>query len=78
MNTNLQNLFDKSNLSYSDKYEINQIFELLPLDKKQNILNNFDVLAFNLATIKKEENLEKRILVWDVFTDVKNLYKKYK
>jgi len=63
MNTQLQKLFEKSNLADKDKYEINQIFELLPPDKKQNILNNFDVLAFKLEQMHKETELERRILV---------------
>jgi hypothetical protein len=63
MNTQLKKLFEKSNLSDKDKFEINQVFELLPPDKKQNILNNFDLLAFRLEIIHKEIDLERRILI---------------
>jgi hypothetical protein len=63
MNTQLQKLFEKSNLGDKDKYEINQIFELLPPDKKQNILANFDVLAFRLEKIHDELILEQEILL---------------
>ena len=77
MNTRLQKLFENSSLSDKDKYEVNQIFELLPPDKKQNILDNFDVLAFKLTLMHKEIELERRILIWDIFRDIKDLYNKY-
>ncbi|MDR1945140.1 MAG: hypothetical protein LBQ59_03555 [Candidatus Peribacteria bacterium] len=41
MNTYLTRLFDKYNVSDRNKYEILQIFSLLPDDKKQNLLDNF-------------------------------------
>ena len=77
MNTQLQKLFKKTKLSDKDKYEINQIFWLLPIDKQQNILDNFDTLVLRLEQMHKEIDLERRILIWDIFTDVKNLYNKY-
>ena len=77
MNTKLQKLFEWSNLLEKDKYEINQIFFLLPTDKQQNILDNFDVLASRLEQMHKEVELERRILVWDIFNDIKNIFIKY-
>ena len=77
MNTQLQKLFEKSNLRDKDKYEINQIFELLPPDKKNNLLDNFDVLVSRLEQMHKEIELERRILIWDIFNDIKQLYSKY-
>ena len=77
MNTQLQKLFERSKLSDKDRYEINQIFWLLPPDKQNNILDNFDVLAFRLEHMHKEIELERRILVWDIFRDIKNIYSKY-
>jgi len=77
MNTQLQKLFEKSKVSNKDKFEINQIFELLPPDKQKNLLDNFEVLAFRLEQMHKEIDLERRILVWDIFSDIKNLYSKY-
>ena len=78
MNTQLQKLFEKSKLSKKDRYEINQIFELLPVEKQKNLLENFDVLVFRLEQMHKEIELERRILVWDIFSDIKQLYSKYK
>lgn len=77
MNTRLEKLFEKHNLSEKDRYEINQIFWLLPPDKKVNILNNFDLLAFRFEQINKEIELERRILIWDLVQDIKSLYAKY-
>ena len=77
MNTQLQKFFEKYNLREKDKFEINQIFTLLPPDKQNNILDNFDTLAFRLEQQHKEIELERRILVWDVFSDIKWLYSKY-
>jgi len=77
MNTQLQKLFKKYNLKQKDQFEINQIFELLPLDKKQNILDNFDILISRLEYQKKQLELERRILIWDIFEDIKEIYKKY-
>lgn len=77
MNTRLEMLFEKYNVSDKDKYEINQIFSLLPSNKQQNILKNFEVMIFRFEQIHKEINLERRILIWDLFEDIKSFYKKY-
>ena len=77
MNTQLQKLFDNSKLSQKDRYEINQIFELLPLYKQKNLLENFDILVFRLEEMHKEIELERSILIWDIFSDIRNLYSKY-
>jgi len=63
MNTLLQKYFDKYNLSEKDKYEVNQIFGLLPVDKQQNLLNNFDLLAIRLNKIEEDIKVEREILV---------------
>ncbi|MFK7779670.1 MAG: hypothetical protein QM490_00855 [Candidatus Gracilibacteria bacterium] len=77
MNTRLEKLFEKYNLSDKDRYEINQIFGLLPPDRKLNILNNFDILAFRFEQIHKEIDLERKILIGDLVIDIKSFYKKY-
>jgi len=77
MNTRLELLFEKHNVSEKDRYEINQIFWLLPSNKQQNILKNFDIMIFRFKQIHKEVNLERRILIWDLFKDIKSFYSKY-
>ena len=76
MNTQLQKLFEKSNLRDKDKYEINQIFELLHTNKKNNLLNNFDILVSRLEHLHKEIELERRILIWDFYKKVEEFYRK--
>ena len=77
MNTRLEMLFEKHNVSDKDRYEINQIFWLLPANKQQNILKNFDLMIFKFEQIHKEVDLERRILIWDLFEEIKSFYKKY-
>lgn len=77
MNTRLEKLFEIYNISEKDKYEINQIFWLLPTNKQQNLLNNFNAFAIRLEQINKEINLERRILIWDLFQDIESFYTKY-
>jgi len=73
MNTRLQRLFNEHTLPDRDKYEINQIFELLPPDKKQNILNNFDLLAIRLNKIEEDIKIEREILVWDALQNIQSI-----
>jgi len=77
MNTRLEMLFLKHNVSDKDRYEINQIFWLLPANKQQNILKNFDIMIFRFEQIHKEIDLERRILIWELFKDIKSFYNKY-
>jgi len=78
MNTLLQRYFDKYDLSKKDKYEINQIFGLLPVDKQQNLLNNFDLLAIRLNKIEEDIRIEREILVWDALYNIKNAIERAK
>ena len=70
MNTLLEKLFEKYNLSEKDKYEIRQIYDLLPSDKKQNLLNNFESLALRLNKKEEEINSEREVLLWGIITDL--------
>lgn len=70
MNTQLNKLLENSNLSEKDKFEINQIFFLLPPDKQQNILNNFEVLCFRLEQMHNESLIEQEILLWNLYEDL--------
>jgi hypothetical protein len=63
MNTLLKALFEKYRVSEKNKYEILQIWSLLPDVKKQNILSNFEALAIKLQSIEEELNTEKEILL---------------
>ncbi len=67
MNTHLELLFEKYNISAKNRHEITQIYNLLSDNKKQNLINNFDKLSFNIDKIEESINLEKEILIgWAV------------
>jgi len=73
MNTLLEKLFEKYNFSKKDKYEINQIFLFLSNDKKERLLNNFDILAEKVMKIEKESIIEQEILLDKLLIDIKNI-----
>ena len=78
MNTKLEHLFENHDLSEKDRYEINQIFELLPDQKKQNLLDNFGALAFRIEKIKVDIMVEQEILIWDSLKRIWNIIKEAK
>jgi len=73
MNTRLELLFERYNLSDKNRYEINQFFFLLPDNKKQNLLNNFETLAFKLTKIEDEINKEREILIPDLISRIETV-----
>jgi hypothetical protein len=73
MNTRLELLFEKYKVSAKDRYEINQIFWLLPPIKQQNILNNFSQMIYRFDEIYNEINLEREILIWNEVNNIKNI-----
>ncbi len=75
MNTYLEKLFDKHNISKKNRYEINQIYNLLPVNKQQNLINNFEKLAYKLHIIEDELNKEREILVWNALDNIKDVIK---
>jgi len=70
MNTLLEKLFHRYNISSKNRHDITQIYSLLPIHKKNNLLNNFEALAYRLDTIEKSIQIEREILVWDIMTDL--------
>ena len=76
MNTLLEKLFETYRLSEKDRYDINQIFALLPSEKQQNLLNNFDKLAFKLNKIQEDLLAEQEILLWGLYKDIDKIFEK--
>ena len=72
MNTRLELLFEKFHISDKDKYEINQIYMLLPDIKKQNLINNFEILSLKLKEIEADIEIEKDILIWNAVERIKS------
>ena len=78
MNTLLEKLFEQYHISPKDRYEINQIYGLLPTEKKQNLLNNFEALSIRLNKIEEDLNFEREILVWSALQKIKNTIERVK
>ena len=76
INTQLEKYFEIYNISDKNRYEINQFFFLLPDDKKQNILDNFERLAMKLKNITDTMELEREILLPKSIERVKNVLNK--
>lgn len=78
MNTLLENLFEKYNLSDKSRYEINQIYHFLPTEKKVNLINNFEALALKLLSIEEAVRKEREILVDNAVAHVENVIEQIK
>jgi len=78
MNTQLIKLFEKYNVSMQNRHEINQIFSFLPIEKKQNLINNFESLILKINKIEKEIKTEKQILIPKGIENIKNVLERVK
>jgi len=72
MNTQLEKLFTQYSLSQKDRYEINQIYVLLPKVKQQNLLQNFAVLAAKLHKIENDLREERELLMWNALRNIED------
>lgn len=72
MNVHLEKLFLKHNLSYKDCYEIQQIYDFLPPNKRQNLIDNFDVIVWELLWLKKEIGFEQEMLLWETLKNIES------
>ena len=59
MNVQLEKLFTEYELSEKDRYEILQMFQLLPDAKKQKILSDFEILAEKIEKISDDITIEQ-------------------
>ena len=71
MNTKLEKLFEKYDFSPKDRFEISQILFLLPEEKKQNFLKNFEEFAFQVKKINSDIEIEKNILLDNAIEKIK-------
>lgn len=67
----LEKLFEKFATKEKDRYEIRQIFELLPEEKKKNILENFEALSRRIEKIQQELQLEQDILIGSALENIR-------
>lgn len=72
MNTKLESLFEKYNISEKNRFEIRNFYMFLDEWKKHNLLNNFELLATRLKKIETDIQTEKDILIWQAVDRVKN------
>ncbi|MDD2907090.1 MAG: hypothetical protein PHH98_00470 [Candidatus Gracilibacteria bacterium] len=72
MNIYLESLFEKYKISEKDRYEISQIYFLLPDAKKQNLIQNFEEIAAKIVKIEQTLELEKEILIGSSIERIKN------
>jgi hypothetical protein len=62
-NTLLEEYLSNPLLSDKDRYEIRQIFSIMPDDKKQNILDNFPKIIASIELIKEDLRETQEILL---------------
>lgn len=63
MNIRLEKLFLEHHLSQKDCYEIRQIYQFLPAQKRQNLLDNFETIAGNIQKLNQEIFTEQEVLL---------------
>jgi len=78
INTKLETLLLNSVFSNKDRYEIRQIFNLCSIEKKQNILNNFDIIIQKISKIKQDLKENQTILLWKAISNIEEAIKKAK
>lgn len=66
----LERLFEKYNISEKDRYEISQIYHLLPLEKQGNLLLHFQDVVDKMETIQKDLQIEQGILIGQALTEI--------
>lgn len=72
MNTRIETLFEKYNLSAKNRYEIEQMYLLLPDFKKKNLINNFEFFLSKFNYIEDSIQKEREILLWDSVDKIRN------
>lgn len=70
MNVLLEKLFLQYELSEKDRYEILQIFQILPDAKKQLLLNNFENLVQKIEKINEDIIIEQGILLDSILPEI--------
>lgn len=72
MNTYLETLFEKHKVSKKNRYEIEQMYMILPDEKKKNLIKNFETFLAKFIYIEKSIEDEKEILIWDSVERIRN------
>lgn len=72
MNTQLEKLFIQYSISEKDRYEINQIYDLLPNTKQEKVLQNFPILAAKFHKIEEDLREERELLIGSKVEEIRN------
>ncbi len=72
MNIRINTLFEKYNVSNKNRYEIEQIYSIMPAYKQKQLLNNFELFLTKFKYIEDTINTEKEILLWDSVERIRN------
>lgn len=78
MNIMLEQFLDKSLLHQSDKYEIRQIFYILPSEKQINFLSNWEKTETYLLKLRENLVREQEILLGKALDDINNIISRAK
>lgn len=71
MNIKLEQLISQtSELSPKDIYEIRQMFMVFDNDKKQSIINNWDIIVWKIVKIKDDLKQQQEILLWKAIENI--------
>lgn len=73
MNTCLERLFEKYNISQKNRYEIFQIYKLLSLPKRKKLVENFESLVWKIAYIERQLEEERKILIPEAVNNVREV-----
>jgi len=70
MNVHLEKLFAKYNLWYKDCYEISQIYQFLPPNKRQNLIDNFETIVGSIQNLRQEIWMEQEVLLGETLSNI--------
>ncbi len=76
MNTLLEELFEQYNIWEKDRYEISQMYALMTEDKRQSLLNSFDIFVQKMNSIDKKIIREQEILLDTILPDIEGFIHK--
>jgi len=78
MNTVLLKLFEQYELPEKDRYEISQVYNFLPEEKKQRLLRNFKIFIQKINKFREQLQKEKEILVGKTIEEIRIMIEQVK
>lgn len=70
MNIQLEKLFEKHNFSQKDRYDFQQIYNLLPSHKKVKVVERFDEINLQLNALRDNLYTEQEILFGEALKNI--------